>query len=341
MTFSRRNPYNLRSNSGSGTKNKVWLGSVGWLIASLASLLLGLSLISPERAAHAQSTSTESTGAPPPGASQAAEKWGWTPMSGSIPPFACTDDSYARAVRDGVTFGTYDLQPYLYKTASGEPAGYEWDLLKATLNYAGISKIQLLYADYGTLLPGLKAKRLDLFPAHETPERLKLISFTGPVYWYGPAIAVPAGNPAKIQTYDDLVRQGVTVGVVKGSAAQLYMERVHGQIVPYTDSLLELASLAEGRESAILEDAPIVAAYLQSKPNEKIQVLTSVQLPPTTLAELGYAYFQWGIRKEDCSLGLAISRALLDLRAHGVMKKILQSSGMGDYAKVNIPGLSD
>ncbi len=333
MAFSRRNSCKLRSNSRSGGKNKVWLGSVGWLIVSLVSLLLGLS---PERAAYA--AGTESTSAL---AVQAMEQWGWTPRPGSIPPFACTDDSYANAVRDGVTFGTYDLQPYLYKTASGEPAGYEWDLLKATLNYAGISKIKLLYADYGTLLPGLVAKRLDLFPAHETPERLKLVQFTGPVYWYGPVIAVPAGNPAKIQTYDDLVRPDVTVGVVSGSAAQLYMERVHGHIVPYNDSLLELASLAESRESAILEDAPIVAAYLKSKPNEKIQVLTSVQLPPTTLAELGYAYFRWGIRKEDCSLGLAISRALLEVRTHGVVKNILQKSGMGDYAKVNIPGLAD
>jgi polar amino acid transport system substrate-binding protein len=333
MAFSRRNPCKFRSNGGSGGK-KAWCGSTMWFAAWLTALLLGLSQLLLEQAAYAAGPTEEST-------VQAMQKWGWTPPAGSIPPFACTDDSYARAVRDGVTFGTYDLQPYLYKTANGEPAGYEWDLLKATLDYAGITKIELLYADYGTLLPGLQAKRLDLFPAHETPERLKLIQFTGPVYWYGPVIAVPAGNPAKIQTYDDLVRTDVTVGVVSGSAAQLYMERVHGSIVPYKDALLELASLAESRESAILEDAPIVAAYLKSKPNEKIQVLTSVQLPPTTLAELGYAYFRWGIRKEDCSLGLAISRALLEVRTNGVVKNILQKSGMGDYAKVNIPGLSD
>jgi ABC-type amino acid transport substrate-binding protein len=85
-------------------------------------------------------------------------------MAGSIPPFACKDDSYERAVREGITFGTYDLQPYFFKSAAGEPQGFEWDLLKATLDYAGITKINLLYADYETLLPGLLAKRLDLFP---------------------------------------------------------------------------------------------------------------------------------------------------------------------------------
>jgi ABC-type amino acid transport substrate-binding protein len=300
----------------------------------IASLLLGTFPIISEWSFAADSASEKDS-------IQAAQQWGWTPMAGSIPPFSCTDASYAKAVKDGITYGTYDLQPYFYKSANGEPAGYEWELVKTTLNYAGISKINVLYADYGTLLPGLNAQRLDLFPAHETPERLKLIQFTGPVYWYGPVIAVPTGNPGNIKSYDDLVRSDVTVGVVSGSAAQLYMERVKGHIIPYTETLLELASLADGRESAILEDAPIIAAYLQSKPNVKIQVLTAVQLPPATLAELGYAYFQWGIRKSDCSLGLAISRALLDLRAHGVVKKILEGSGMGEYAKVNIPGLSD
>jgi ABC-type amino acid transport substrate-binding protein len=274
-------------------------------------------------------------------ATKAMEQWGWSPMVGSIPPFACNDDSYDRAVRDGITFGTYDLQPYLFKSANGEPQGFEWDLLKATLAYAGINNIKLLYADYGTLLPGLLAKRLDLFPAHETPERLKRVAFTGPVYWYGPAIAVPAGNPAKIQSYADLVRSDVTVGVVSGSAAQLYMERVKGHIVPYNDQLLEFASLVESRESAILEDAPLIAQYLKTKPDAKIEVLTSVQLPPKTLAEMGYAYFRWGVRKEDCSLGLAISRALVEVRANGVVRNILEKSGVGKYTRVNIPGLSD
>jgi polar amino acid transport system substrate-binding protein len=334
MTFLRRNSWKLTNRGASAGNNKAWRRGAKWFIVSLASLMLGLFPVVFGQAAYAAGPSEES-------ATQAMQKWGWTPMPSSMPPFVCTDDSYARAVRDGVTFGTYDTQPYLYKTTNGEPAGYEWDLLKATLDYAGISNIKLLYADYGTLLPGLLAKRLDLFPAHETPERLKLISFTGPVYWYGPAIAVPAGNPAKIQTYDDLVRADVTVGVVSGSAEALYMERVHGHIVPYTGGLLELASLADSRESAILEDAPVVAAYLKSKPDSKIQVLSSVQLPPTTLAALGYSYFRWGIRKEDCSLGLAISRALLEVRANGVVRTILEKSGMGDYAKVNIPGLSD
>ena len=115
------------------------------------------------------------------------------------------------------------------------------------------------------------------------------------------------------------------------------MERVNGHIVPYTGGLLELASLADSRESAILEDAPVVAAYLKSKPDSKIQVLSSVQLPPATLAALGYSCFRWGIRKEDCSLGLAISRALLEVRANGVVRNILEKSGMGDYASICSP----
>jgi ABC-type amino acid transport substrate-binding protein len=332
MNALARHLHNPNGAGESAAPNWPTAVGVGKCTAFLAWLLGAVALISPGGPANAQT---------PNPAEKAMEPWGWTPMPGSTPPFSCSDDSYARAVKDGVTFGTYDLRPYLYKAANGEPEGYEWDLLKATLTYAGITNIKMLYAEYGTLLPGLQAKRLDLFPAHETPERLKLVQFTGPVYWYGPVIAVPAGNPAKIQSYDDLVKPDVTVGVVKGSAAQLYMERVKGHIVPYNDELLELASLGDGRESAVLEDAPIIAEFLKTKPNAKIEAVTSAQLPPATLAELGYSYFRWGIRKEDCSLGLAISRALIEVRANGVVRNILQKSGMGAYAKVSVPGLSD
>ena len=313
-------------------KSRIASNGAGRWFASL--LLLAPLFLMSSQVSYAAGPADES-------ATKAMEQWGWSPMAGSIPPFACKDDSYERAVRDGITFGTYDLQPFLFKSASGEPQGYEWDLLKAALDYAGITNIKMLYADYGTLLPGLTAKRLDLFPAHETPERLKLIAFTGPVYWYGPAIAVPAGNPGKIQSYDDLARSDVTVGVISGGAADLYVERVHGHIVPYKDEMLELAGLVQARQSAVLEDAPVIAQYLKTKPDAKIEVLTSVQFPPKILSEMGYAYFRWGLRKEDCSLGLAISRALIEIRANGVVRSILQKSGMANYAKVSIPGLSD
>lgn len=272
-------------------------------------------------------------------AASAVSQYGWTPMPGHDPQFACTDDSYSRAVRDGITYGTYSLAPYFDKSPSGAPEGFEWDLLKTTMNYIGVTKINISYANFDTLIPAIKSHRIDMMPAHETPERLKIIGFTGPVYWYGPVIVVPKGNPAHISSYADLAKHGVTVGVVKGSSAQLYMNNIHGSIVAYDNQGSELQSLAAHREAAVLEDAPTVAQFLKDSPGAPVQPLTSIQLDPATLATLGYAYFEWGLSKDACSLNLAVSRALSDLRANGVVDKILARDGLAGLARTNIPGL--
>jgi len=253
---------------------------------------------------------------------------------------ACTDSSYANAVKNGVTYGTYNLPPYFYKSANGQTAGYEYQLLRATLDYAGITKLNIVYAPYDSLIPALTAGRIDMFPAHETPERLKVIGFTAPVYWYGPAIVSQPGNPGHVTTFADLSKPGVTVGVVTGSAAQLYMQRIGKKPITYTDQTTEFASLAAGREDVVLEDAPTVAEYFKTVPKSKLVILHAPPLSVATLTALGYSDFEWGIRKSECSLDLALSRALAVLRADGVVKTIIDRAGMAGLAGTDIPGLT-
>lgn len=268
------------------------------------------------------------------------KKWGWTPAPGSIPQLACSDNSYTNAVQNGLTYGTYSLKPYFYQGANGKPAGYEYDLLRATLDYAGIKNLKITYAPFDSLIPALTANRIDMMPAHETPERLKVIGFTAPVYWYGPGIVVKSSNPAHLRGYADLKKKGVTVGVVTGSAAQLYMQRVGGKVLTYKDQTSEFASLTAGRESAVLEDAPTIAQYLKIYKKSGLKVLKTAPLSPATLGALGYSDFEWGIRKSSCSLDLALSRSLAVLRAHGVVKAILDRAGMAGLAGTDIPGMA-
>jgi ABC-type amino acid transport substrate-binding protein len=272
-------------------------------------------------------------------AQQGLKKYGWAPLDGAVPNMACTDDSYARAVKSGVTYGTYDLHPYSYlDPASKTMKGNEWDILVAALNYAGITKVRQQFAPFDSLIPAMTAGRIDLMPGHETPERLKVIKFSAPVYWYGPAIAVKKGNPDHIRSYADLLRKGVTVGVVSGSSAEIYMHEQKGKTIPYKDQNTELASLTAGRETAVLDDAPPMAEYMRVKPGSGIELLPGVQLDAGTLAKLGYGYFRFGINKNACSLNGALSRGLAEIRANGVLKEILKRNGLGDAASASIPG---
>lgn len=268
----------------------------------------------------------------------ALEKWGWTPPAGANIPIYCEDDSYADAVKDGVVYGTYAFPPYFEEGPSdSEASGIEWEMLKTAAALAGI-KVTYEIAPYDSLIPSIQSGRMDIMPVHETADRLAALSFSTPVYWYGPVIAVPEGNPAAISTFEDLVKEGVSVGVVKGSAAQIYMESVGGEITAFPDQNTELAALEAGRVSAVLEDSITLAEYVKLKPGATMEILKGKSLDTETLYDLGYGYFEYGFHPDACSLNMALSSAISQLRAQGVYLNILRDAGLEGLATVSIPG---
>ena len=83
----------------------------------------------------------------------------------------------------------------------------------------GVVQIKLEWMPWRSQVPALLSKRTDVIAGniHHTPARDKVISFSGPAYWYGPVIIVAKGNPLGIKSYDDL--KGKKVGSISGSAA--------------------------------------------------------------------------------------------------------------------------
>lgn len=256
------------------------------------------------------------------------EALGWKPTENSVPNLACTDDSYANAVKNGINLGIYNAQPYEYidKTTQ-KPAGLDWDINMAVLKYLGIEKYTAVNLQWDGMIPALQSNRIDVITGniHETADRLKNIEFTTPAWWYGSSMMVPESNPGQIKSWTDLTKKGVKVGVVNGSQSQTYLESIKADIVPYQDSNTMFASLQGGREDVILDDGPKEAAYIQANPNDGLKLLTPPDVPPSDLLA---NYARYGIRIGDCTLNNAYSRALSELRNHGVIEKILAKYGL-------------
>ena len=106
----------------------------------------------------------------------------------------CHDNSYANALKNGLNYGLTAVKPYAYQDGS-QISGNEWDILQTAAAYVGITKINANFAPFQTLLPSLLAKKIDMFPAHETATRDKVISFSSPGYWYGPTTATRRATP--------------------------------------------------------------------------------------------------------------------------------------------------
>lgn len=255
---------------------------------------------------------------------------GWEPMANSLPNLACTDDSYAKAVKDGITLGIYTAAPYEYiDSVTNKPAGLDWDINMAVLKYLGITKYKTVTLQWEGMIPALNSSRIDVITGniHQTDERLKNMAFTSPAWWYGSSLMVQKDNPKNITSWNDLTREGVTVAVINGSQSQAYLESIHANITPYQDANSQFAGLAGGRQDVVVDDAPKEAAYIQSNPNSNLAILRADDVPP---AELLANYARYGVRKADCTLNGAYSRALSELRDHGVITKILKNYGLED-----------
>ncbi len=242
------------------------------------------------------------------------------------PNFACTDNSYQQAAKNGITLGISPDNPTTYlDPKSKQPTGIDWDINVAALQWAGIKTIHYQIMPFPSLIPALLSRRIDVIAddIHETPERNKVISFSGPGWWYGPSLIVQKGNPGKITSYADLKRSGVVVGVNTGSASDEYMTHLGIKPIEFAENTGEFLSVIQGKVTVILEDDPKYSAFLKQNPGANIQEL-NIPPPSDLIQTYGYSYARFGLRMADCTLNFAYSRALSELRDDGTIGAILQ-----------------
>lgn len=256
------------------------------------------------------------------------------------PAFACTDTMYQQAVSKGITLGISPDSPYTYiDPTTKQPAGIDWDINTAVLHWAGIKTIHYEIMPFDSLIPAMLSHRIDVIAdnIHETPARNKIITFSSPAWWYGPALIVQKGNPAHITSYADLSKPSVTVGTITGSAADEYISHLGAHMTSFQDNTSEFLSLIQGRVSVVLEDNTKFAAFMKQNPHANL-VSLNIQPPSILVTTYGYSYARYGLRKSDCTLNFAYTRALAELRSDGVLPSILRKWGLNPHNNMFIPG---
>lgn len=256
------------------------------------------------------------------------------------PNFACSDNMYQQAASKGITLGISPDSPYTYlDPKTKQPTGIDWQINTAALHWAGINVIHYQIMPFDSLIPAMLSHRIDVIAdnIHETPARNKIISFSSPAWWYGPALIVQKGNPSGIHSYADLKKSGVTVGTITGSAADEYITHLGAHMVSFQDNTSEFLSLIQGRVSVVLEDNTKFAAFKTQNPNASLVAL-AVPPPADLISTYGYSYARYGLRKSDCTLNFAYTRALAELRTNGTIPAILRQWGLDDHNNMFIPG---
>ena len=243
----------------------------------------------------------------------------------------CKDGSLDKAFKDGITLGISPSPPYSSIEPNSKKAeGLDVEINEAALAWIGIKNIKYEVAPFGQLIPLMLSNRIDVVASniHQTPDRLKVVTFTGPAWWYGPALVAQKGNPTGVTSFDNL--KGKKVGAIAGSAADEYLRKIGIEVTAFQDDAAEFAGISTGKVDVILEDDVKVIDYIKANKDSPIEIVKGVKVPEELIFKYGYGYARYALRPADCQLRLAYSTALHEIWGAGIVSTILKKYGLSD-----------
>lgn len=266
-----------------------------------------------------------------------------TTTSGGVPSGASSsgETTLQKVKKQGsVTVGFANEKPYAYATPDGKLTGEAVEVARAVLKKMGINEMNGVLTEFGSLIPGLKAKRFDIITAgmYITPERAKEVDFADPEYSIGEAIAVKKGNPLNLHSYDDIKKNpNIKIGVMGGVAEYDYLlksgiSKEQIQIVP--DNPSALAALQAGRVDTITMTGPSLQTMLDTAKDANVErVMDFVQ--PVIDGKSVRSYGATVFRKEDKDFREEFNKGLQELKDSGELLKILEKFG---FTEQELPG---
>lgn len=239
-----------------------------------------------------------------------------------------------------VTVGFANEKPYAYATPDGKLTGESVEVARAVLKNMGIEEMNGVLAEFGALIQGLQAGRFDMVTAGMAilPKRAEQVDFADPDYKVGVALAVKAGNPKNLHSYEDIAANPeVKVAVMAGGMEAGFLRAVgasEDQLVVVPDQPSAVEALQAGRVDATTMTGPSLQTMLDAKNDPGIERVTDFKQPVIdgkSVISYGAAVF----RKGDDDFREAFNRELQKLKESGELLEIIRPFG---FTEENLPG---
>ncbi len=255
---------------------------------------------------------------------------------GTGTPAPKAESTLERAKRQGfVAVGLANEKPYAYATLEGKLTGEAVEIARVALKNMGIKEMNGVLTEFGSLIPGLKAKRFDIITAgmYITVPRSQEVTFANPEYTIGEAIAVKAGNPANLHNFKDIAANPkVKIGVMAGAVeyAQVIKSGIaKDQIITVPDQPSALAALQAGRVDVITMSGPALQSMLDAAKDKNVErVMDFTQ--PVIDGKPAQAYGAAAFRQEDQDFVAAYNAEIEKMKQSGELMTILKSFGFTD-----------
>lgn len=249
----------------------------------------------------------------------------------TIPSQAVTVDDLKSA--GFVRGATANEVPYGYMDASGAAKGIGPDVAAAIFKKLGIEEVDWTVTPFGSLIPGLKAKRFEFVAAEQNilPDRCKQVQFTVANSSYGEGLLVPKGNPKKIHSYEDIKKDpSLKVAIVSGADQ---IDFLHGmgidesQIVMIQGNADAPSTVQAGRADAYAATELTVANLVENSPElEQAHPFTD----PVVDGKAARSFGAFSFRPEDKDFYDAFNNALIEFKKTDEYKKILTRYGLSE-----------
>lgn len=240
-----------------------------------------------------------------------------------------------------VRIGYANEAPYAYQdTATGELTGEAPEIAKVILEELGVTEVEGVLTEFGSLIPGLQAGRFDIIAAgmYILPERCAQIAFSNPTYAIGEAFAVLQGNPKGLHSYEDVRdHEEATLGVVAGAVERRYAREIgipDARVVVFPDAPAALAGVRAGRVDAYGGTALTVQDLLSKDGSGRLERAEPFTDPVIDgVSVKGYGAF--GFRKQDQDLRNAFNERLATFIGSEEHREIVEPFG---FTEQELPG---
>ena len=226
-------------------------------------------------------------------------------------------------------------EPFTYKTADGQPTGFDVDIASALCEQIK-RKCVFVEQVWDSMIPGLMAKKYDVIVSSMgiTEERLAQIDFTDRYYnTYSSMVlkkGVPFDSPASIK--------GKRIGVGKSTIQEKYalgeLKPAGVKVVSYEAQNQVYLDLQAGRIDGTVADFVEVMGGFLSKPEGQDYQLVGPELVDPKYFGIGVGI---GMRKGETELRDTLNAAIKTIRANGVYKT-LNDKYFAKYGNLDIYG---
>jgi len=233
-----------------------------------------------------------------------------------------------------IRIGFANEVPWAYPGENNAPLGFVNAYTLGVLGHMGYTDIEPVVTDWGGLIPGLMADRYDIITGgmYILESRCENVNFSEPMGVFGDAFIVQAGNPAGIQTYQDIAENDATL--VTGAGFNIVevakQEGIpEGNIMQVPGPTEILAAVRAGRADAG-GVTYFTARNLAEQSGGDVEVTDPTLLPDYTLNWVGIAF-----RPSDTEFLEAFNAAQAEYLGSDAMLEAVAEYG---YTEAQLPG---